>query len=55
MQMYLWDNRGGAVSVDEPESIKGFVEYGTAGFGSVIPLISETPVTGKIVLVNDLQ
>jgi extracellular elastinolytic metalloproteinase len=53
MQMYLWDNRGGAVSVDEPESIKGFVEYGTAGFGSVIPLISETPVTGKIVLVND--
>jgi uncharacterized repeat protein (TIGR01451 family) len=52
MQMYFWDNSGGAVSIDSPESIKGFVDYGTAGFGRPIPLATETPVTGKVVLIN---
>lgn len=53
MQMYFWDNSGGAVSIDSPESIKGFVQYGTASFGRRIPSITETPIIGKVVLVND--
>lgn len=52
MQMYFWDNSGGAVSIDSPESIKGFVDYGTAGFGKPIPLFTEAPVTGNVVLIN---
>ncbi len=49
MQMYFWENNGGALSIDSPESISGFIEYGTAQFGRPIPNMDETPVTGKIV------
>jgi extracellular elastinolytic metalloproteinase len=53
MQMFFWNNSGGAISIDSPESIKGFLTYGEAGFGRPIPNDSEDPVTGKVVLVND--
>ncbi|MCZ2100457.1 MAG: M36 family metallopeptidase [Chitinophagales bacterium] len=51
MQMYLWTNTGGIVSIDEPENIKGFInEYGTAGFGFPIPNKDEAPIVGKMVV-----
>lgn len=53
MQMFFWNNSGGAISIDAPENIKGFVDYGIAQFGKLIPLDTEAPVTGKVVLVND--
>ncbi|MBK9737423.1 MAG: M36 family metallopeptidase [Saprospiraceae bacterium] len=54
MQMYFWDNDGGAISIDSPESIKGFIaEYGTAQFGGVIPKNTEPPTTGAVVIARD--
>lgn len=53
MQMYFWNNSGGAISIDSPESIKGFLEYGLGEFGGVIPANNETPIKGNIVVVND--
>ncbi|MFZ1703979.1 MAG: M36 family metallopeptidase [Saprospiraceae bacterium] len=54
MQMFLWENAGGAVSVDAPEAIKGFVkEYGVGQFGGVIPNDNQTPITANIALGRD--
>jgi len=53
MQMYLWNNNGGAVSIDSPESISGFVRYGVAQFGRPIPNAIEPAVVGKIVIALD--
>ncbi len=53
MQMFFWNNTGGAISIDAPDNIKGFVDYGVAQFGKLIPLDTEAPVKGKVVLVND--
>lgn len=50
MQMYFWNNNGGAVSVDAPQGISGFYEYGAAQFGGVIPNANEAPITGKVVI-----
>lgn len=54
MQMYLWDNEGGSVSIDAPEQLKGFIsEFGGAGFGKPIPNANETPVTGNVANLKD--
>lgn len=54
MQMYFWNNSGGAVSIDAPESIKGFIEeYGEGNFGKPIPNETEPAITGPIVMVKD--
>ncbi|MBC7884019.1 MAG: M36 family metallopeptidase [Saprospiraceae bacterium] len=54
MQMFFWDNEGGAISIDAPESIKGFIpEYGTGQFGAVIPANNETPIKGNVALARD--
>lgn len=50
MQMYFWNNNGGAVSIDSPESISGFVEFGAAQFGGVIPNANENPIAGKVII-----
>jgi extracellular elastinolytic metalloproteinase len=51
MQMYLWTNTGGIVSIDEPENIKGFInEYGNASFGLPIPNKNEPPVSGSVAI-----
>ncbi len=49
MQMYLWTNTAGIISIDEPENIKGFInEYGTGSFGQPIPNKDEPAVSGKV-------
>jgi extracellular elastinolytic metalloproteinase len=54
MQMYLWENAGGAVSIDEPESIKGFIqEYGSGNFGRAIPGANDPAITGEVVIGRD--
>jgi uncharacterized repeat protein (TIGR01451 family) len=54
MQMFLWDNVGGSISIDAPEQIKGFVsQFGTAVFGKQIPKINDVPVTGSVALYKD--
>lgn len=54
MQMFFWENQGGAVSIDAPEPLKGFIsEYGSAGFGKVIPAANEAPITGNLVNYRD--
>ncbi|MGB4961267.1 MAG: M36 family metallopeptidase, partial [Saprospiraceae bacterium] len=54
MQMFLWDNDGGSISIDEPETIKGFIaEYGTATFGKVIPNETEPAISGRVALLRD--
>lgn len=54
MQMYLWENPGGAVSIDSPDAIKGFIkEYGQAQFGRTIPTGTEPPITAQVVIGKD--
>lgn len=54
MQMFLWDNDGGSVSIDAPENIKGFIsEYGGAGFGQPIPNSTESPISGNVAIAKD--
>jgi extracellular elastinolytic metalloproteinase len=54
MQMFLWENQGGSVSIDAPEQLKGFIsEYGAAGFGKLIPTANEAPITGNIANYKD--
>lgn len=51
MQMFFWNNDGGAVSIDAPEQIKGFVaEYGAAQFGKPIPTANESPITASVAI-----
>ena len=51
MQMFFWDNEGGAISIDAPESIKGFVpEYGVGQFGGIIPNNMEPAITAKVAI-----
>lgn len=54
MQMFFWNNEGGSVSIDSPESIRGFVvDYGIGRFGKVIPANNELAITGQIALVRN--
>ena len=56
MQMFLWENTGGSLSIDQPANIQGFItQIGTAvgNFGGVIPGANDAPVTGKVVLARD--
>ena len=59
MQMYLWENPSGILSIDEPESIAGFVNpVGTSGnatvpFGGPIPGEADAPISGKVVIARD--
>lgn len=59
MQMYLWGNPSGILSIDEPEVLAGFVgdiieardpQTGLITWGGTIPNENETPVTGKVVI-----
>ncbi len=54
MQMFLWENPGGAVSIDSPDDIKGFINtYGTGNFGRSIPQANEPAITGAIAIGKD--
>ena len=54
MQMYLWTNDSGSISIDSPEEIKGYVkEYGAAQFGPPYPKATEPPVTGELIITKD--
>lgn len=54
MQMFLWENAGGAVSIDAPDALKGFIqEYGEAQFGRAIPGANDPPITGQVVVARD--
>lgn len=54
MQMFLWDNSSGAVKIESPEELAGFVSpYGTARFGDPIPTVDNDPITGKLVIAKD--
>ena len=54
MQMFFWENAGGAVSIDSPQSIEGFIsEYGAATFGRVIPNAMETAIVGNVEIAKD--
>jgi len=56
MQMFLWQNSGGALSIDEPANIAGFItQIGTAvgNFGGVIPTTNDQPIKGKVVIARD--
>lgn len=58
MQMYLWTNPSGVLSIDEPEVLSGFLSdvgdaQGNTGFGAPIPNENETPIVGKIVLAKE--
>jgi uncharacterized repeat protein (TIGR01451 family) len=54
MQMFFWNNEGGAVSIDAPEQIKGFIsEYGAAQFGLPIPNATEPAIMGRVVIAKD--
>ncbi|MEM9822158.1 MAG: M36 family metallopeptidase [Bacteroidota bacterium] len=53
MEMFLWDRNAGGqrvVQVDAPEIVAGLYEAGLADFG---PAISNTPITGEVVIVDD--
>ena len=55
MQMYLWNNNGGSVSVDSPEPIAGYIRpFGAAQFGRPIPSQSEPPITARVAIASDL-
>ncbi len=58
MQMYLWTNPSGVLSIEEPEILSGFLSdvgdaQGPNGFGGFIPDEQGTPITGKIVLARE--
>ena len=56
MQMFLWQNSGGALSIDAPANITGFVNpIGTAvaQFGGTIPTGNQPAITGKVVIAKD--
>ncbi len=54
MQMFLWRNSGGAISIDEPTQLAGFVDqYGIASFGKPIPLATEPALKGIVALARD--
>lgn len=56
MQMYLWNNNGGSVSIDSPEPIAGYIRpFGAAQFGRAIPTQSEPPVTARVAIASDLS
>ncbi|MEE9437467.1 MAG: M36 family metallopeptidase [Saprospiraceae bacterium] len=55
MQMFLWTNPSGILSIDAPTELSGFVnDVGTAtgqnGFGAAIPTIDDAPISGKLVV-----
>jgi len=56
MQMYLWNNPSGLLSIEEPAELAGFVnDVGSAAgsdvpFGPPVPDEQGTPIVGKIVL-----
>jgi extracellular elastinolytic metalloproteinase len=54
MQMFLWQNSGGAISIDEPIQLAGFVStYGTSTFGSSIPSETDPAIIGNIAIARD--
>ena len=58
MQMFLWTNPSGVLSIDEPEVLAGFLNdvgdaQGPNGFGAPIPDENGSPITGKIVLARE--
>ncbi|MBK8349474.1 MAG: M36 family metallopeptidase [Saprospiraceae bacterium] len=54
MQMFFWNNAGGSISIDEPESLKGYIaDFGTGQFGKPIPNFNEPAVTGKLAVARD--
>ncbi len=58
MQMFLWENPSGILSIDEPQELQGFVNpVGTAtsptGFGPPLPKVGDAPITGKVALARD--
>lgn len=54
MQMFLWGNEGGSISIDAPEELKGFVaDYGTGQFGKPIPNTTEPAITGSVAIARD--
>ncbi len=52
MNMFVWNTNQGAglLTVDEPNSIAGTYTTGTAEFG---PAVSDVPISGEVVIVND--
>lgn len=51
MQMYLWTNSGGFISIDEPNNISGFIgQVGRADFGNPLPTKTQDPLMGEVVL-----
>lgn len=49
MQMYLWSNNGGKISIDEPENLKGFItDFGNPSFGLPIPNSIEPAIIGSV-------
>ncbi len=56
MQMFVWENSGGVLSIDEPASLSGFVQQvgtATGQFGGTIPNTNQAPITGKVVIAQD--
>ncbi|MEM9546867.1 MAG: M36 family metallopeptidase [Bacteroidota bacterium] len=58
IQMFMWDNPSGVLSIDEPEVLSGFVSdvgdaQGTMGFGGLVPDENGSPITGKIVIARE--
>ncbi|MEM8906447.1 MAG: M36 family metallopeptidase [Bacteroidota bacterium] len=53
MEMFLWDRNAGGqrvVKVNQPEIAAGLYKAGLADFG---PPISNTPITGEVVIIDD--
>lgn len=64
MQMYLYTNPSGLLSIDEPEEISGFVsdiiearsvDNNQILWGTEIPSEQETPITGKVVVTKHIS
>ena len=56
MQMFLWNAPGGGLRIDSPDAIKGFIDsYGTADFGDPVPLSTEAPIVGSVVIAKDID
>ncbi len=58
MQMFLWTNPSGVLSIEEPEVLSGFLNdvgdaQGQNGFGGSIPNEQGSPIVGKIVLARE--
>ena len=55
MQMYLWENPSGIISVDEPAEISGFIGdvILANGWGAEAPDETQAPITGKVVLARE--